>query len=133
MRRTRKAGGKTLTDDLAIAAYREAIAHYCKLGDRVIDQWRRHGLEGVQVPDAEKIYCIFAPRTDFIKRGKVHTPLEFGHKVFLTESANGLITQYAVLDGNPNDHRYVEASLERHEETFGKRPRGVWVRSRLLR
>jgi hypothetical protein len=34
-----------------------------------------------------------------IKRGKVQTPLEFGHKVFLAESAQGLITQYVVLEG----------------------------------
>jgi transposase, IS5 family len=120
--RTGKARGKTLTEDLAIAAYREAIAHYCKLGDRVIDQSRRRVLEGEQVPDAEKIYSIFEPHTDLIKRGKVHTPLEFGHKVFLAESANGLITQYEVLDGNPNDHRHVEASLKRHKETFGNAP-----------
>lgn len=41
--------------------------------------------------------------TDLIKRGKVQTPLEFGHKVLLAESAQGLITQYKVLYGNPSD------------------------------
>ena len=40
-------------------------------------------LDGEQVPNAEKIYSIFEPHTDLIKRGKVRTPLEFGHKVFL--------------------------------------------------
>jgi hypothetical protein len=34
-----------------------------------------------------KIYSIFEPHTDLIKRGKVRTPVEFGHKVFLAESA----------------------------------------------
>jgi IS5 family transposase len=47
---------------------------------------------------------IFEPHTDLIKRGKVQTPIEFGHKVFLAESARGLITQYEVL-GSP--HRSV--------------------------
>ena len=51
-------------------------------------------LDGEQVPTAEKIYSIFEPHTDLIKRGKVQTPIEFGHKVFLAESARGLITQY---------------------------------------
>jgi hypothetical protein len=41
--------------------------------------------------NAEKIYSIFEPHTDLIKRGKVQTPLEFGHKVFLAESAQGLM------------------------------------------
>src|SRR4029077_20807918 len=43
-----------------------------------------------------RIYSIFEPHTDLIKRGRVRTPVEFGHKVFLAESAEGLITQYEV-------------------------------------
>jgi hypothetical protein len=46
----------------------------------VIDQERRRVLNGKQVPTAEKIYAIFEPHTDLIKRGKVRTPVEFGHK-----------------------------------------------------
>jgi hypothetical protein len=49
----------------------------------------------------------FEPHTDLIKRGKVRTPVEFGHKVFLAESAKGLITQYEVLKGNPCDEVHV--------------------------
>jgi IS5 family transposase len=88
----------------------------------VIDQARRRVLQGEQVPNAEKIYSIFETHTDLIKRGKVQTPLEFGHKVFLAESAQGLITQYEVLKGNPADEQHVEPSLERHKKTFGQAP-----------
>ena len=31
-------------------------------------------------------------------QGKVRTPVEFGHKVLLAESARGLVTQYQVLE-----------------------------------
>ena len=82
---------------------RRQIEHYCGLGERVIDQARRRVLLGEQVPTGEKVYSIFEPHTDLIKRGKVRTPVEFGHKVFLAESAQGLITQYDVLTGNPSD------------------------------
>ncbi len=119
---TRKARGKDVLAELAIPELRKEIGHYCELGDRVIDQARRRVLEGEQVPNAEKIYSIFEPHTDLIKRGKVQTPLEFGHKVFLAESAQGLITQYEVLEGNPGDEQQVEPSLERHRETFGHSP-----------
>jgi IS5 family transposase len=51
----------------------------------------------------------------------VRKPLEFGHKVFLAESAQGLITDYQVLDGNPADTNQVQASLERHAERLSKR------------
>ena len=119
---TRKARGKDVLAELAIPELRKEIGHYCELGDRVIDQARRRVLEGEQVPNAEKIYSIFEPHTDLIKRGKVQTPLEFGHKVFLAESAQGLITQYQVLEGNPGDDQQVEPSLKRHKETFGHAP-----------
>src|SRR6266571_121882 len=56
------------------------------------------------------------------RRGKVQTPIEFGHKVFLAESAQGLITQYDVLKGNPNDEQHVVPSLERHKQAFGRAP-----------
>ena len=122
LRQTAKAHGKDTIAELAIAEARKEIAHFCDLGARVIDQARRRVLDGEQVPTAEKIYSIFEPHTDLIKRGKVQTPIEFGHKVFLAESACGLITQYEVLDGNPVDEQHVVVSLQRHKPTFGEVP-----------
>lgn len=107
---------------LVVDELRGQIEHYCDLGDRVIDQARRRVLQREQVPNDEKIFSIFEPHTDLIKRGKVQTPVEFGHKVFLAESAHGLITQYEVLNGNPGDEEHVELSLLRHQETFGSPP-----------
>ena len=87
LRQTRKARSKGIITDLAIAEMRKEIEHFCGLGDRVIDQSRRRVLDGEQVPTVEKLYSIFEPHTDLIKRGKVQSPIEFGHKVFLAESA----------------------------------------------
>src|SRR6266403_242935 len=122
LRQTCKARGKDIITDLAIAETRKEIEHFCDLGARVIDQSRRRVLNGEQVPTAEKIYSIFEPHTDLIKRGKVRTPIEFGHKVFLAESAQGLITQYEVLKGNPSDEGHVAPSLRRHRQAFGRVP-----------
>lgn len=123
LRRTRKARGKDMITDLAIAETRKEIEHFCALGARVTDQSRRRVLNGEQVPTVEKLYSIFEPHTDLIKRGKVQSPIEFGHKVFLAESARGLITQYEVLDGNPIDEQHVVISLVRHRQTFGDVPK----------
>jgi transposase, IS5 family len=49
-------------------------------------------------------------------------PVEFGHKVFLAESAQGLITDYRVLERNPADSDHVESSLKRHQEIFQRPP-----------
>src|SRR6266851_8081468 len=122
LRNTRKTLGRDMIADMMIAETRKEIEYFCDLGSRVIDQSRRRVLNGEQVPTAEKIYSIFEPHTDLIKRGKVQTPIEFGHKVFLAESAQGLITQYDVLKGNPNDEQHVVPSLERHKEAFGRAP-----------
>jgi len=107
---------------LAIDSLRNEITGYCQLADRVIDQSRRRVLQGEKVPTEEKIYSIFEPHTDLIKRGKAQKPVEFGHKVFLAESAQGLISDYQVLDGNPADSTHVPSSLDRHKQTFGNPP-----------
>jgi len=52
----------------------------------------------------------------------VRTPVEFGHKVFLAESAKGLVTQYDVLKGNPVDEVHVAPSLRRHRRVFRRAP-----------
>ena len=114
-------------DDVIIGELRRKIDHYCQLGARVIDQSRRRVLQGEQVPTEQKIYSIFETHTDLIKRGKIQKPIEFGHKIFLAESARGLITQYRVLEGNPADHVHVKPSLQRHQETFGWAP--AWYSS----
>ena len=117
-----KSRGKDTQAMIEIDVLRAEIAHYCDLGERVISQARRRVLNGEQVPNAEKIFSIFEPHTDLIMRGKVRTPVEFGHKVFLAESAIGLITQYEVLDGNPADEVHVVPSLGRHRQTFHHAP-----------
>src|SRR5437867_8278752 len=94
LEKTGKMRGRDMFADTAIEKLRKQIEHFCELGSRVIDQARRRVLDGEQVPNGEKIYSIFEPHTDLIKRGKVRTPLEFGHKVFLAESAHGLIKSF---------------------------------------
>jgi IS5 family transposase len=89
LQQTRKARGKDLVADLTIAELRKEIAHYCELGDSVIDQARRRVLQGEQVPNAEKIYSIFETHTDLIKRGKVLTPWSSATKSFLRKVPKG--------------------------------------------
>jgi transposase, IS5 family len=119
---TKATDGIDVVAILVIDQLRQEITSYCDLADRVIDQTRRRVLQGEQVPSEQKVYSIFEPHTDLIKRGKVLKPVEFGHKVFLAESVQGLITDYRVLKGNPADSDHVEVSLERHQKTFQHPP-----------
>jgi len=122
LQRTENAYGQNVKQDMAIRGLRQELEHYCQLAGKVLNQTRRRVLEGETVPAREKIYSIFEAHTDMIKRGKVNKPVEFGHKVFLAESEQGLITDYEILEGNPNDEEHVAPSLERHQELFGHAP-----------
>jgi IS5 family transposase len=119
---TRYSRVKTAVETLMLASLYAEIKPYGRLGLRVVDQARRRVIGQEQVPAAEKLYSIFEPHTDLIKRGKVNKPVEFGHKVFLAESARGLITQYHVLKGNPSDEDHVKPALDNHKDTFGYPP-----------
>jgi len=119
---TRQSRGKTAVEMLTLASLHTEITEYCQLGGRVVDQARRRILDEEQVPAEEKLYSIFEPHTDLIKRGKVNKPIEFGHKIFLAESARGLITQYRVLKGNSSDTYQVKPALDNHKDTFGAVP-----------
>jgi transposase, IS5 family len=88
--RTEKTRSADPLHEARLRGLRQEIEHFCQLGDRVLDQTRRRVFEGETVPAAEKVYSIFEDPTDLIKRGKIETPVEFGHKVLLAESARGL-------------------------------------------
>lgn len=122
VKKTARVKGIDVVAAAVVEQLQQEITEYCKLGDRVIDQTRCRVIDGEQVPAEEKVYSIFEPHTDLIKRGKVRKPIEFGHKVFLAESAQGLITDYQVLDGNPADTTQVQGSLERHQQLFNCAP-----------
>ena len=105
-----------------VEALCDEIGHYAGLGERVVTQTRRRVLEEESVPADQKVYSLFEPHTDLIKRGKAQKPVEFGHKLFLAESRRGLILDYQVLNGNPTDEVHVKPWLKRHLARFGAAP-----------
>jgi len=96
---------------------------FIPLAQQVIDQTVRRVFEGEQVPARDKLVSIFEPHTDIIRRGKAKRATEFGHKVWFDELDGGIISRYAVLDGNPPDEAQWEAALDHHVRLFGKPPR----------
>lgn len=118
----RAASCPDLMTAVQVDALAKEITEYADRTDRVVDQARRRVLQGQSVANEAKIFSLFEPHTDLIKRGKAQRPVEFGHKVLLSESGHGLITDYRVLDGNPPDDRHVEPSLQHHIELFGAPP-----------
>jgi IS5 family transposase len=58
---------------------------------QVIDQTIRRVFGGEKVPVQDKLFSIFEPHTDLIKRGKANHDTEFGHKVWFSELDGGII------------------------------------------
>ena len=80
---------------------RAKLQHFAALADKVLDQTRRRVFEGETVPAPQKIVSIFEPHTDIIRKDRRDTL--YGHKVFLTAGASGLIVDCVVERGNPVD------------------------------
>lgn len=89
---------------------------------KVIEQARRTQLEGQKVPATERVFSIFEPHTELIKRGRREKPVEFGHSVLLCQTAEKFITDYEVFAARPADNTLTEQVIKRHANLFGTRP-----------
>jgi IS5 family transposase len=109
--------------DMAKAvAIAQEIDHYIELGQRVVDQARRRVLERERVPNDEKLFSIFEPHTELLKRGKAGKDVEFGHMIQLQQVGGKFITGYDVFDKRPMEHELLEEVLKSHKELFGDYP-----------
>ena len=80
-------------------------------------------MEGETVPASERVFSLFEPHTELIKRGRRQKPVEFGHKVLLCETAEKFITDYEVYEKQQPDSDLTQPVIERHEKLFGERPK----------
>jgi IS5 family transposase len=88
-----------------------------------VEQARRRAVEGETVPAAERVFSIFEPHTELIKRGRREKPTEFGHAVLLCQTREKFITDYDVFEKRPADCKLTEQVIDRHEKLFGKTPK----------
>jgi IS5 family transposase len=89
--------------------------------ERVVDQTERRVLRGESVPAGEKVVSIFETHSDVIVKDGRDTL--YGHKVFLTGGASGLVLDCVIRDGNPADSTLSTLMLERQKEIYGRPPR----------
>jgi IS5 family transposase len=90
---------------------------------QVIDQATRRVLHGEAVPADEKLVSLFEAHTDVIRKDRRDT--YYGHKIFLTTGASGLILDCAIPKGNPADSTWTVPLVRRQHRLFGATPRQV--------
>src|SRR5262249_6093736 len=83
------------------------LFHYVSLTAQVCGNARRRVLEGEQLANDEKIFSIFEPHTELIKRGKQPMPIQYGHNVLVIEDAAGFVVDYRVVDNGVLDQDLV--------------------------
>ena len=92
------------------------------LVEQVIMQTTKRVLHGESVSAEQKLVSLFEPHTAIIRKGKIHKPTEFGRVVWLSEVEGGIVSRYAVLDGNAPDCAQFKPSLDHHIALFGRPP-----------
>lgn len=92
---------------------------------QVVHQARRAQIAGEKVPAVERVFSIFEPHTELIKRGRREKPIEFGHVLLLCQTPEKFITDYEVFAERPADCTLTEPVIQRHEKLFGQRPEVV--------
>jgi IS5 family transposase len=99
----------------------DELTHYTELLTRVMEQTRRRVLEGEKVPASDKLVSLFEPHTDIIRKDRRETL--YGHKVFLTGGASGLILDCVIEVGNPADATLALPMLQRQKALYHRPPR----------
>jgi transposase, IS5 family len=95
------------------------LHHYVTLTEKVCDTARRRVLLGETVPNAEKIFSIFEPETELIKRGKQAKPIQYGHNVLVIEDAVGFICEYQVVGKGVLDQELVVPVMKNLQKRVG--------------
>jgi transposase, IS5 family len=106
------------------------LHHYVELTRKVCDTAWRRVLLGETVPNAEKIFSIFEPETELIKRGKQAKPIQYGHNVLVIEDTAGFICEYQVVGKGVLDQDLVIPVIKKlQKRAAGKIKRASFDRS----
>ena len=72
-----------------------------------------------------KLFSLFEPSTEIIRKGKAGKPNEFGKVVKLQEAENQMVIDYQVYPQRPNDSDLLLPALEAHAQKLGSVPHMV--------
>ncbi len=107
---------------LALAGLGLQLADFLPAMKQVVGQASRAQVDGEKVPGSERVYSIFEPHTELIKRGRRHKPVEFGHAVLLCQTREKFITDYEAYEQKLADCNLTKEVIDRHEKLFGTTP-----------
>ncbi len=95
------------------------LQHYLRLTEKVCGTARRRVLLGEAILNEEKIFSIFEPHTELIKRGKQPDPIQYGHKVLVIEDSVGFICAYQVVANGVLDQDVLIPAMTELQKRMG--------------
>jgi transposase, IS5 family len=114
----------TASGQAALKCFKCEIEQMVPRVRQVIKQTKARILAG-ETRTEGKIFSLFEPSTENIRKGKAGKPNEFGKMVKLQEAENQIIIDYEVYDKRPSDTDLLIPSIETHEAVLGRTPRLV--------
>jgi IS5 family transposase len=108
----------------AALMFASELSGYLPWMQKIVDVARRRR-NGEKVPHEEKVFSLFEPHTELVKKGKKNAPIEFGHLIFLTQTREKFITDCIVEERSPSETAMLPVVIERHEDMFGRKPLGI--------
>jgi IS5 family transposase len=99
------------------------LSQFVPLVQQGVNQTTRRVLQGEAVPAPAQVVSLFEPHTAIIRTGKPGHPTEFGRVIWGDEVEGGIISRYAVLEGNPAEDAQLPPSLAHHLRVFHRPPR----------
>jgi IS5 family transposase len=88
---------------------------------QVIQQTKARVLEGNTHAEG-KLFSIFEPATEIIRKGKAGKPNEFGKMVKVQEGEGQVVIDFEVYDQRPADSDVLIPAIEIHQRTTGRTP-----------
>jgi transposase, IS5 family len=108
----------------ALECFRGEIEQMVPRVRQVIAQTKARIFHG-ETRSEGKIFSLFEPSTEIIRKGKAGKPNEFGKLVKLQEVENQIVIDFEVYDRRPNDATLLIPAIETHEAVLGRTPRLV--------
>jgi IS5 family transposase len=108
-----------------IERLRTKLIDFLNMTLRACDQARRRVLAEEQVANDEKLFSLFEPETQLIKRGKVPQPVEFGHRVLVIEDGAGFVCHYAILPRGAEDREVLVGEMKQVQRRLDGRIRSA--------
>ena len=101
--------------DSALVFAAELSAHIPTM-NTIVSAARRQ-FKGEKVPNEEKVFSLFEPHTELIKKGKKDKPMELGHLIFLTQTREKFITDCILFSSVANRYGLSCSDVGTHQAT----------------